>query len=211
MSHEILQNALRAVHDIDIPPVNPRVIGLESRVQQVITSTTNRLATGPLSRKGVSLLHAHLDISAKVLLDDCGTAEADLLVSVVLDAIQLRRKSGQGVILAIAHQECQVDQFMRICQLVQEVEVFLEVGGGVAEGGEDEDTFAIGHGLGGGLDRVQVDFGDAGAVHFVGFVVVEEDRSLGVGVPLNHLIEGHFHRRFRGAIAVETGESMRVS
>lgn len=194
MCHEIFQNPLRAVDNIDIAPVDPGVIGLKSRVQQVVPGTTDRLTARTLSRERVPFLDAHLNVSTEVLLDDSGTAEADFLVGVVLNAIQLRRKIGQGVILAVAHKESQIDQLMRVRQLVQEVEVFLKVGSGIAERGENEDTFAIGHGLRGGLDRVEVDFGDGCAVYFVGFVVVEEDGGLGVSVPLNHFIEGHFHR-----------------
>jgi len=194
VGHEILQDALGAIHDIDITPVDPRVVGLERRIEQVVTGTTDSLAARTLSSEPVPLLHAHLEISAKVLADDCGAAEANFLIGVVLDAIQLGCKIGQSIILTVADEECQIDQLVRVGQLVKEVEIFLEVGGGVAERGEDEDTLAIGHGLDGGLDRVEVDFGDRGAVHFVGFVVVKEDGGLGVGIPLNHLVKGHLHR-----------------
>jgi hypothetical protein len=38
-------------------------------------------------------------------------------------------------------------------------------------------------------------------------MVVKEDGGLGVRVPLDHLVDGHFHRRLGRAVAVETGQS----
>ena len=35
-------------------------------------------------------------------------------------------------------------------------------------------------------------------------MVVEDDRCLGMGIPLNHLIDGHFHWRLGGTVAIET-------
>jgi hypothetical protein len=122
----------------------------------------------------------------------------------VLNAIQFRSENSQGIILAVTDEEGQIDQFVGVGQLVEKFEVLGEVGGGVAERGQDENTFPVVDGLDGGFDGVQVDLLDGGAVDFVGFMVVEEDRGLGMGVPLNHLVEGHLHRGFRGAIAVET-------
>ena len=204
VGHEILQNPLGTIDNINVTPVDPRVIGLQSRVEQVVAGTTNGLAPGTLRSESMSLLDAHLDAGTKVLANNGGAAEADFFVGVVLDAIQLGGQIGQGVILAVADKESEIDQLVRVGQLVQEVEVFLEVGGSVAQRGQDEHALTVGHGLGRGGDGVQVDFGDGGVVHFVGFVVVEEDGGLRMGVPLDHLVEGHLHGGFGGAIAVET-------
>jgi hypothetical protein len=40
-------------------------------------------------------------------------------------------------------------------------------------------------------------------------VVVEEDGGLGVCIPLDHFVDGHLHRGFGGAVAVETGDIRR--
>jgi hypothetical protein len=154
----------------------------------------------------MSLLHGHLGLGTKVLLDDGSAAETDFFIGMVLDAIELGGQVGQGVILGIADEEGQVNQVVGIGQLVQEVEIIGEVGGGVAERGQDEDALTVVEGLGSGLDWVEIDFGDGGAVDFVGLVVVEEDGGLGVCIPLDHFVEGHFHRGFGGAVAVETGD-----
>lgn len=204
MGHEVLKDTLGAVRDVNIAPVDPGVIGLESRVEEVVTGTTNSLTTRTLGLEQVSLLDAHLHIGTEVLADNGCAAEGDLVIGVVLNAIQFRCKGSQSIIFAVADEEGQIDQLVGVGQLVEEVEILLEVGGGVAEGGQDEDTFTVVNGLDGRFDRVQVDLSDGGAVDFVGFVVVEEDRGLGMGVPLNHLVEGHLHGGFRGAIAVET-------
>lgn len=204
MGHKVLQDALGAVGDVHVTPVDPGVIRLESRVEQEVTGTTNSLATGTLGRKGVSLFHTHLSIGTKVLSDDRGAAEADFFIGVVLDAIELGSQVGQGVILAVSDEEGQIDQVVGVGQRVQELEILGEVRGGIAERGQDEDALAVEEGLGGRLDGVEIDFEDGGAVDFVGLVVVEKDGGLGVCIPLDHLVEGHFHWRFGGAVAVET-------
>lgn len=204
VGNKVLQNALGAIENVHVAPVDPGVIGLEGRVEQVVASTSDGLAPGTLSCKGVSLLHGHLGLGTKVLLDNRRAAEADFFIDVVLDAIQLGSEIGQSVILGITDEEGQVDQLVGVGQLVQEVEILLEVVRGVAQRGQDEDALTVVEGLGSGLDGVEIDVGDGGAVDFVGLVVVEEDGGLGVCVPLNHLVEGHFHRGFGGTVAVET-------
>ena len=47
----------------------------------------------------------------------------------------------QRVILAVTHQECQVDQVMRVCQVPQMAEEERQVGCSVTERGTEEDTF----------------------------------------------------------------------
>lgn len=152
----------------------------------------------------MSLFNTHLGISAEVLADNGRAAERNLFIGVVLNAVQFRSESSKSIILAVADEESQIDELVGVGQLVEKIEVLLEVGGSVTERSQNEDTFTVVDGLDRGFDGVQIDLTDGGAVDFVGFVVVEEDRGLGMGVPLNHLVEGHLHGGFRGAIAVET-------
>lgn len=195
MGHKVLQDTLGAVHDVNVAPVNPGVVSLESRVQQIVASTANGLTAGTLSSEAVTLLHAHLNIGAEILADDGRTAEANFFIGVVLDTVEFGSEVGKSVILGVTNQESQIDELVGVGQLGQEIKVLLEVGGSIAQRGQDEHALPVLDGLGGRDDGVEVNFGDGGVVHFVGFVVVEQDRGLGMGVPLDHFVDGHFHRR----------------
>lgn len=93
---------------------------------------------------------------------------------------------------------------MGIGQLGQEVEIFDEVGGGIAQGGEDEDALFVAEGSGGGRNGVEVNTLDGGRVDLVGLMMVEEDRGLEMLVPGDHFVIAHFDGRFGRAKAVET-------
>jgi len=203
VSDEVLDDLLRAVDDIDVSPVHPGVVGLQSRVEKVVAGSTNGLATGTLGGKGVPVLDVHVDDCSKVLLDNRRAAECDLLLRLLLDALQLRREHGKGVIGAVANQEGQIDKLVRVGQFGDEVEVLGEVGGRVSQRSQDEHLLAVGNGLGGRLDGIQIVGGDRAGIDFVRLVVVEDDGCLEMSVPLDHLIDRHLHRRLGGAIAVE--------
>lgn len=196
VSNEIFNDAIRAVKDVNISPVDPRVIRFESRVEQVVAGATDSLAARALSSKGVPVLDVHLDISPKVLLHNCRATESNLLIHLVLDPGQLSGKNSHGVVTAITNEESQVNEVVRVRQLVEEIEVVDQMFGCVSQRGEDEHPLRIRDGLGGRLDGVEVDGLDARGVHFVGSVMVEEDRGLCVRGPLDHFVDAHLHRRF---------------
>lgn len=196
MSDEIFNDAVRAVENVNISPVDPGVVRLESRIEQVVAGATDSLAARTLSSKGVPVLDVHFDISSKVLLHDCRATESNLLIHLVLDPGQLSGKNSHGVVTAITNEESQVNEVVRIRQLVEEIEVVDQMLGCISQRGEDEHPLRIRNGLGGRLDGVEVNCLDARGVHFIGSVVVEEDRGLRVCGPLDHFIDAHLHRRF---------------
>ena len=204
MSSEILDNLIGAIHDIHISPVDPWVIGLQSRVEEIVACTGDRRATWSLCGERMAFLDTHLDIRSEVLLHDSRTPESNLLLHLALDAVQLRGKNGKCVVLAVTNEEGQIDKFMRVRQLVKQVEVFLDVGGRISQRGKNEHALAVRRSPGCGLDGVEVYARNGARVHFVGFVVVEDDGCLSMGIPLNHFVDGHFHWRLGGTVAVET-------
>lgn len=193
MGHEVLQDTLGTVGNVHVAPVHPGVIGLQSGVEEVIPGTGDSLASWTLCGERVSLRHSHLNVGTEVLLDNGCAAEANFLLGVVLDAIEFGGEVGEGVVLAVTNKEGQIDQIVWVGKFVKEVEVFGQVRSGITKRGQDEYTFAVESGLGGGLDGVQVEIGDSGGVDFVGFVAVKEDGGLGVGTPFDHLVNGHLH------------------
>lgn len=193
MGHEILQDTLGAIGNVHVAPVHPGVIGLQSRIEQVIPGAGDSLASWTLCGERMSLCHGHLNVGTEILLNNSCTTEANFLLGVVLDAIEFRGEVCEGVIFAVTNEEGQIDQIVWVGQFVKEVEIFGQVRSGVTKGSQDEYTFAVESGLGSRLDGVQVEIGDSGGVDFVGFVAVEEDRGLGVRTPFDHLVDGHFH------------------
>lgn len=81
-------------------------------------------------------------------------------------------------------------------QLADEFEVLVEVVASVAERSEDENALLVEHGLGGGLDFVEVDMLDGRAVDLYGRMVVEDDGCLLVACPSRLLRSRHLHGRF---------------
>lgn len=203
VGHEIFDDTFGAIRDIDVSPVHPRMLGLHRRVEQVVAGATNGLTTGPLGGERVTILDAHLDIGSEVLLHDGRAVESDL-IALFLNPLQFRQQDLQGVILAVADEETQVDEMVRVADLVEQFEVFFQVVGGIPQGRQDENAFVVGDGLGTRVDSVQFDLADGGGVDFVRFVVVQEHGRLSVAVPFNHLIQRHFHGGLGGAVAVET-------
>ncbi len=93
---------------------------------------------------------------------------------------------------------------MRVCHFREEVEVFDEVGRGVAKRSDDKHPFLVAECSGGRHNGVQVDTLDATCIDLVGFVVVEKNGCLEMLIPCHHLVLGHLRGRFRRAEAIET-------
>lgn len=103
----------------------------------------------------------------------------------------------------VGDEECDVDEVVWICELGEEVEVVWDVGSGVFERGEDEDVLFFDKGVVGGDDGVEVDVGDGFGVDLNGFVVVEDDGSLDMGVLVGVFIFGYVYGRFGWVLVVE--------
>ncbi len=193
MRNEILQNALGAIHNIHISPIDPRMLRLERRIKQVIPRPADRLPSRALRREAMSVLHLLTGDLPKVLLHDEGAVERDMICP-HLDAVQLARQDGERIVGGVADEEGEVDQFVGVGELGQEVEVFVDVRSRVSQRGEDEDPFPVFPSFGGRLDRVEVYVIDGGRVDLDGSVVVEEDGRLEMCAPVGLLVEGHLQR-----------------
>lgn len=204
MGNEIFDNGFRAVNDINIPPVNPRVIMLQSGVEKVVACFGNGLATFTLYGIGVFVIDGHINGGPKVLLHNQRTPKGDLLFHLFLDTFQLGGKHSKSIILAVADKEGQVDQLVRIRQLVEKVKVPRKVISGISQRRQNKHSFAIRNGLGGRLDGVEIHAGDGAGINLVRRVMVEDDRSLKMRVPFDHFIDGHFHWRLGRAVTIET-------
>lgn len=139
------------------------------------------------------VLHLLTDDLPKVLLHNQGAVERDI-IRPHLDAVQLARQDGERIVGGIADEEGEVDEFVRVGELGQEVEVFVDVRRRVSQRGEDEDPFPVLPSFGGRLDRVEVYVIDRGGIDLDGSVVVEEDGRLEMCAPVRLLVEGHLQR-----------------
>lgn len=157
MSDEVLNDSGGTVLDINIPPVDPRVVRLERGCQEVVARPAHGLATRPLSFESMSVLNVLAELEAKVLLDNEGTPE---LVGALLKTIELGGEDGKGFVSGIANKEGEVDQVMGVCELGDQLKVLGQVSCGILEGREDKDSLLIVDGVCGGLDGVQVDVFD---------------------------------------------------
>lgn len=203
MRDEILNNPLGRILNIHIPPVNPTMLRAHGRTQQIVPRAAHRLPPRPLRRKPMPVLHILSQRDAEIFLDDLRAAEGDA-VRPRLHPLQLHGQDGEGVVRAVADEEGEVDEVVGVGELGEEVEVLFDVGRGVAERGEDEDALFVDQRLGGGVDGVEVDALDGGAVDLDRGVVVEDDGRLEVAGPLCLFGCRHLHGRFCRAKAVES-------
>lgn len=180
VGNKVLENLLGAVHDIYIPPVHPRMLRLERRGQEVVAGLAHGLAPGSLGLEGMTLLDTLAQLESKVLLDNHGAPE---LVGALLETVELGRQDSEGIIGRVANEEAKIDQIVGVCKLGKKLEILGEVGGGILERSENENSFFVLDSLGGGLDGVQVDVVDGGLVDNQGRVVIKDYWRVMVGVP----------------------------
>lgn len=204
MRNEVLDDLCRAILDIHVPPIHPRMVRLQRRTQQIVARPAHRLSPGPLRRETVPVLDALAQRNAEIFLNDHGAAEGQPFRLARLHALQLLRENSECIICRIADEEREVDEMVRVRELGEQIKVLLNVVGGIAQGREDEDSFLVGEGFGRRFDRVEVDVLDRRGIDLYRLVVVEYYGGLEVGVPAGLLVRRHVHGRFGGAPAVES-------
>lgn len=192
VGNEVLENLLGAVDNVRISPVDPGVLRLKGSRKEVVARAPHGLAARALGSKRVALLNILAQLEVKVLLDNQGAAEGDL-VGALLDAVKLGSKDSKRVIGRVADEEGEIDQVVGVGKLGDQLKVLGEIPGGILEGGEDQDALLVGDGLGGRLDGVEVDVGDGGRVDFDRSMVVEDNRGMKVSTPSLLLVKGHLH------------------
>lgn len=177
MRNKVLDDPTRAVLDVHISPVHPAVLGLQRRRQQVIPGFPHCLSPRSLSSEAMSALHVLTCCDVKVLGHNHHASEG-YAVCPRLDPFQLHAQHGERIICAIAHQECQINQLVRIGQLRQQIKVLLNVWCRISERSQDEHMLLIGERFRRRGDGIEVNVLYAGAVDLNGFVVVEDDWCL---------------------------------
>ena len=131
VSDEILNDLGRTVLDIDITPVDPTVLRLHSSAEKVISSLAHGLSARTLSSETVSVFDTLAQMNTEIFLNHSSAAERDR-VGTTLDALEFFGEDGEGIIGAVANEESEIDQLVRVGQLRNEIEVIVDVGSGVA-------------------------------------------------------------------------------
>ena len=177
VSDKVLDDLGRAVLDVDITPVDPAVLRLHSSTEKVISSLAHSLSARTLRSETMSILDTLAQMNAEIFLHYGSAVEGDR-VGATLNALEFLGKDGEGVIGAVADEESEIDQLVRVGQLRDKVEVVVDVGSGVAQRGEEENALLVVNGLSRALYGIEVDTADGGVIDLDGSVVVEDDRGL---------------------------------
>lgn len=202
VGNKVLKDHARTVHNVDVPPVHPGMLGLHSRRKEVVPCPSQELTARSLGLKAVAGLDILAELEVEILLDHHGTAEG-YIIPALLDAVELGRQDGVGVVRGIGHEEGKINEMMRVCQLGEQFEVLAEIRRGVFQRGKDEDALLVEDGLGGGLDRVEVDVLDGRGIDLQWSVVVVDHGRLEMGIPRLLLVKRHVHWWFGWSPAVE--------
>lgn len=182
VSYEILNDVPRAVNDVDIAPVDPCVVGLESSGEQVVAGPAHGLPARTLRLEAVAIRDILAEMESKVLLDDRCAPEGNG-VRALLDPLELHRQHSHCIIGRVADEEGDVNQVVRVAQLGKQLEVLGQVRRCILQRGQDEYPLLVLECLLGRLDGVEVDTLDGGGVDLYRRMMIEDDGSLEVLMP----------------------------
>jgi len=190
---KVLDNLGRTVHNVDVSPVDPRVVGLQGGREEIVARSAHCLSARALGLEAVTVLDILAQLEAKVLLDNQSAAE---LVRPLLEAVELRGERGKGLVGRVAHEETEINQVVRVRKLGDQLKILGEVPAGILERGENEDAFLVVDGVGSRLDGVQVDVLDRGRVYLYWVVRIVHDGGTKVRRPGGLFVERHLHWGF---------------
>ena len=128
---KVLDDLGRAVLDVDITPVYPTMLRLHSSTEKVISSLAHGLSARTLGSETVSVFNTLAQVNTKIFLHYGSAVEGDR-VRATLNALEFFGEDGESVIGAVADEESEVDQLVRVGQLRDEIEIVVDVGGSVA-------------------------------------------------------------------------------
>ena len=131
VSDKVLNDFGRAIVDVDVAPVDPTVLRLHSSTEKVISSLAHGLSARTLSSETVSVLDILAQMNTEIFLNN-GSAVEGSRVGAILNALKFFGEDGKCVISAVTNQESEIDQVVGVGQFNEEIEVFVDVGGGVA-------------------------------------------------------------------------------
>ena len=120
--NEIFNDLARTILDIDIPPIDPRMLQLQSRREQVVPRAAHSFPSRSLRFEAMPILDTLRKLDAEVLFDYHGGAEG-YGVFATLNAVEFCREDAESVICAVADEKCEIDEIVRVCQLREEVKV----------------------------------------------------------------------------------------
>lgn len=100
MLDEILNDGLGILDNVDITPVDPRVLGLQGSTEKVVTGLSHCHSTGTLELKRVTGLNILTLSDTKILPDNGHGVErpTELGVGLVLYTVNLKSQSAVGVV-----------------------------------------------------------------------------------------------------------------
>jgi len=73
--YKVFNDAVGAVLDVDVAPVDPAVLGLHGGRQEVVSCFAHCFSSRSLRCKAMSVLYGLRKVDAEILLDDCSFAE----------------------------------------------------------------------------------------------------------------------------------------
>lgn len=113
MAHQIFDDGDGILHDVDIPPIDPLVLRLQRRIEQIVARSADSFPSWTLGFEAMSVFNTLGEIVAEVFFDDHGTAIAGGVGS-GLETCEMVLENFESVVFAISHQECEVDGLVRV-------------------------------------------------------------------------------------------------
>jgi hypothetical protein len=130
MSNEILENLGRAVDNVNVPPINPRVLGLQGSGQQIVSGSAHGLPARALGLEPVSVRDILAEMEAEIFLHNGGTSERDIIRS-LLNTFKFGSEDRESIVLGVADEEGEVNQSMGVGKLGKKLKVLGKVRSGV--------------------------------------------------------------------------------
>ena len=126
MAHQIFDDGDGILHDIDIPPIDPLVLRLQRRIEQIVPGSADSLPSRTLGLEAMSVFHTLGEIVAEIFFDDHGTAVAGGVAG-GLKLLEMVLENLESVIFAISDQEGEVDGLVGVSQFLEELEIGFQM------------------------------------------------------------------------------------
>lgn len=156
VTHQILQNGKGGGLDVDVTPVDPRVVGAERGTEEPVAGLGHELTAAGLSSETVATLDVLVDLLAKVLFEDRNLAKVLGGVGVGLDGLEVLDEHVEGVVLGVGDQKGEVDEVVWVGKVAEVGEEHGQMGLGVAQGHTEKDALLALPAARGALDVRQV-------------------------------------------------------
>ena len=113
MTHQVFDDGDGILHDIDIPPIDPFVLWLQRRTEQIVPRSADSFASRTLGLEAMSVFNGLGESVAEIFFDDHGTAVAGGVAG-GLKLLEMVLENVESVIFGISDQEGEVDGLVRV-------------------------------------------------------------------------------------------------